>query len=127
MTHLDHLILRVKDASKSVEFYTQVVGFSHEGVAAPFELIRVSEHLTLDLLEEAPKDLVHLAFSLDRDAFIRLHQRLLSGKIPFGSDVFDRNGLIGTNHYGARGLAQAFYFYDPDGHNLEARCYEGVS
>ena len=29
--YLDHTILNVNDRAKSVEFYTQVLGFTHEG------------------------------------------------------------------------------------------------
>lgn len=124
MIYLDHLIVRVKDASRSVDFYTNIVGFSHEGKVVPFEIIRINETLTMDLLQETPKDPIHLAFSLDQDSFRNLHQRLSDRNIPFGSGVFERDGLVDTNFYGARGLAKAFYFYDPDGHNLEARLYE---
>jgi glyoxylase I family protein len=120
---LDHTILRVRDLHKSVDFYTHVVGLSHAGSTGPFEIIRVGTSLTLDLMQEAPKDQVHLAFSLDPDSFEALRTRLVQRGIPFGGDVFTRDGRISENTFGARGIARAFYFYDPDQHNLEARLY----
>ncbi|MBI3432038.1 MAG: VOC family protein [Hydrogenophilales bacterium] len=123
MICLDHLILRVRSTPDAVEFYNQVLGFKHVGRAGPFEVVRVSPSLTIDLMQEEPKGPVHLAFSLDNASFYGLHSRLISRNIPFGGDVFVRDGLIAENPFGARGLAKAFYFYDPDGHNLEARLY----
>lgn len=124
MISLDHVIVRVRNASRSVKFYVDIVGLFHEERSPPFEIIRVSDMLTLDLLQESPKDPIHLAFSFDKDAFENLHHRLLSNNVPFGSGVFERNGLIDENSYGACGQARAFYFYDLDGHNLEARFYD---
>lgn len=124
MTNLDHVIIRVTNASISVKFYVDIVGFSHDGRTPPFDIIRVSDTLTLDLLLESPKDPIHLAFSFNKYTFDDLHHRLLSNNVPFGSGVFERNGLIDENSDGACGRAKAFYFYDPDGHNLEARLYD---
>ncbi|MEF9482479.1 VOC family protein [Ralstonia sp. 1B3] len=31
MIVLDHTILRVRNAARAVDFYTQVLGFAHEG------------------------------------------------------------------------------------------------
>lgn len=123
MTNLDHTILRVRSAEKSVDFYKKIMCFDHIGRAGPFEIMRVSPSLTIDLLQEEPKDPVHLAFALDPAAFHDLHVRLVSQNIPFGGDVFVRDGRISENAFGALGIARAFYFYDPDNHNLEARLY----
>ncbi|HEX8979840.1 MAG TPA: VOC family protein [Parasulfuritortus sp.] len=123
MITLDHTILRVRNLRQSLGFYTSVVGLSHAGSAGPFEIVRVGPALTLDLMQETPKDPVHLAFSLDSDAFEAMRARLAERGIPFGGDVFTRDGRISENTFGARGIARAFYFYDPDRHNLEARLY----
>lgn len=123
MISLDHTILRVKNTAKSIEFYNKILQFNHMGSAGPFEIIRVSPSLTIDLLQEKPSDPVHLAFSFDSVSFHALHARLVSENIPFGGDVFIRDSTISENAFGAQGVAKAFYFYDPDGHNLEARLY----
>jgi glyoxylase I family protein len=123
MTELDHTILRIKDMSESISFYTNIVGLTHISRAGLFELVKVSPTLTIVLLQEEPKDPVHLAFSFDSASFHALHARLLSHRIPFGSEISVRDGRISENVFGARGKANAFHFYDPDRHNLEARLY----
>ncbi len=124
MITVDHIILRVRNSAASVHFYQEVLGFRHEGSEDPFEIVRVNEGLTLDLLNTTPRDPVHLAFRLDRTGFDAVHRRLVERSIAFGSTPFDRSGGPLTKSQGARGMADAWYFYDPDGHNLEVRCYE---
>ncbi|MES2069203.1 MAG: VOC family protein [Pseudomonadota bacterium] len=124
MVILDHLILRVRDPAASARFYQEVLGFRHEGRAGPFELVRVNEGLTLDLMGEAPRDPVHLAFCLNRANLDAVHRRLVERSIAFGSAPFDRSGGPLQKSQGARGMADAWYFYDPDGHNLEVRSHE---
>ena len=77
---LDHLILHVNDLDASVDFYTRILGFAHEGTQGPFAVLRVSPDFTLQLA-------------------------------PWGAEA------------GARGLAKAIYFSDPNQHLLEIRCY----
>jgi catechol 2,3-dioxygenase-like lactoylglutathione lyase family enzyme len=123
MTTLDHLILRVNDASASVRFYTQVLGLTHEGCSPPFEVLRVHDGLNLDLREEAPKDAMHLAFRLGRQDFENSKRWLVQNGIEFGGEPFSRDGQVGRQQ-GARGWQPAVYFYDPDGHNIEIRLDE---
>lgn len=124
MTNLDHLILQVCNPAESVRFYEEVLAFKYEGKAEPFEILRVNEGLTLDLMEQAPQDQSHLAFCLERTAFEAVHRRLQQLNIPFGNEPFDRSGGAAAPSFGARGLADALYFYDPDQHNIEIRTYE---
>jgi len=124
MVILDHIILRVSDPTASARFYQEVLGFRREGRAGPFEVVRVNESFTLDLMGETPRDLVHLAFCLDRVSFDAVHRNLGERSILFGSTPFDRKGGPPAKSQGARGMADAWYFYDPDGHNLEVRSYE---
>lgn len=124
MINLDHIILRVRNIARSVDFYKNIVGLTHAGSANPFEVMRVNSSLNIDLLEDTPKESSHLAFALDKTGFNALHGRLVAANIPIGGGVFARDGRISENEFGAQGLAKAFYFYDPDQHNLEARLYE---
>lgn len=121
---LDHMILRVRKQAESVRFYQQVLTFKHDGRAGPFDILRVHDEFTLDLMEQTPQDQVHLAFCLKRAAFEAVHRRLIQLNIPFGNGPFDRAGGPAAKSLGARGLAEAFYFYDPDEHNIEIRTYE---
>jgi glyoxylase I family protein len=126
MVTLDHIILRVRDPVASAHFYQEVLGFRHEGREGPFELVRVNESFTLDLMGETPRDPVHLAFCLDRASFEAVHRHLGERSIAFGSTPFDRKGGPLAKSQGARGMADAWYFYDPDGHNLEVRSYLNI-
>lgn len=123
MATLDHIILRVSDPAASARFYRDVLGFRLDGGAGPFELVRVNDSLTLDLMHEPPRDMMHLAFCLDRASFEAVQTRLRERSIAFGSAPFDRGGGPLAQSLGARGMADAWYFYDPDGHNLEVRSY----
>lgn len=121
MVEIDHMILRVSDPAKSICFYEDVLGFKHEGRAGPFDVVRVSEGFTLDLLAEPPNSQQHLAFRVDPAHFERVMAQLRERRIPFGGNHMDRSGSQPQPQYGARGLALACYFEDPDGHNLEIR------
>jgi len=123
MIQLDHLILHVREPAATVKFYGEVLGFTHAGRAEPFDVLRVNEGLTLDLMQAPPGHPQHLAFALERSEFEAVHQRLIALRIPFGGTPFDRsNGAPGQTQ-GARGMADSIYFYDPDQNNIEIRCY----
>jgi glyoxylase I family protein len=121
MAEIDHVILRVSNSMQSIRFYADVLGFKHEGRAGPFEVVRVNEGFTLDLLAEPPTMHLHLAFRVDPEHFERVMVQLRERRIPFGGNHMDRNCNQPQPQYGARGLALACYFEDPDGHNLEIR------
>jgi glyoxylase I family protein len=121
MAEIDHMILRVSDTAQSIQFYEEVLGFRHEGRAGPFEVVRVSEGFTLDLLAQPPDMHLHLAFRVDQSHFERVMVQLRERRIPFGGSHMDRSGSQPQPQFGARGMALACYFEDPDGHNLEIR------
>ena len=127
MIHLDHLILPVTEPRRSVEFYTKLIGLTHLGSAGPFEVIRVNSSLNIDLMSHPSPGQMHLAFAVDRITFDNVRTRLAGQDITIGSDVFTRDGYTAPNPYGAHGMADSFYFYDPDNHNLELRCYDNNS
>jgi len=124
MLQLDHLILRVADPAASVRFYGQILDLEHER-APSFEVLRINDDCVIDLLAEAPTEPVHLAFSLGRQAFESVRERLQASGVAFGSAAFIRDGRV-ARQYGARGWADALYFHDPDHHNIEARTYDNA-
>ncbi|KAF0815098.1 hypothetical protein IGB42_00175 [Andreprevotia sp. IGB-42] len=83
----------------------------------------MNDGLTLDFLQQAPMEPIHLAFAVDRSTFHNVHQRLIEHGIAFGGDTFNRDGRIGANAFGAAGMAESIYFHDPDQHNIEIRLY----
>jgi catechol 2,3-dioxygenase-like lactoylglutathione lyase family enzyme len=96
---LDHLILRVNDSQRSIDFYTRILGLHYEGERGPFAVIRVTEALTLQLAAWTTPGGEHLAFAMTRAEF---------------DDVFRR----------ARGPGKALYLFDPNEHLIEIRYYE---
>lgn len=122
---LDHLILMVNDVPKSVEFYVDVMGFTHDGDRAPFTVIRVSPDFVLQLAPWGTQGGEHLAFAMSRGEFDATFERLRGAAIPYG-DRFDTVGnMQGPGaEAAARGMGQAVYFFDPNQHLIEIRHYD---
>lgn len=122
---LDHLILRVSDARRSVRFYERILGARDEGTDGPFSVVRINEDLTLQLAPWGTTGGEHLAFALTRAEFDEVFARLREDGLRYGG-AFD---TVGTqtgpgDETGARGLGKALYFFDPDEHLIEIRHYE---
>ncbi|SFL14897.1 VOC family protein [Lysobacter sp. cf310] len=118
---LDHLILRVADPQASLRFYREVFGFESEHVAAC--AFRINAHCIVDLLRHSAPERQHLAFAFDRHGFDAVLARLRARELAYGGAPFARDSQADALAPGARGWARSLYFYDPDGHNLELRCY----
>lgn len=123
MLRLDHLILRVADPTTSAEFYQRTLGLIAERGESPFLALRLSGDCVIDLLPQAPRDPAHLALHTDRARFEAVRATLRALGIAHGGGPFVRDGRVAAQ-YGARGWADALYFHDPDGHNIEVRTYE---
>ena len=124
MPQLDHLIVNVNDRVRSIEFYTQVLGFAHEGERAPFSLIRVGADLLLQLAPFGTKGGEHLAFRLSASEFEATFKRIRDRKLEYG-DKFDQVGnMRGPGEAdGAKGKWQAVYLFDPNRHLIEIAYY----
>ena len=125
MASLDHLILKVNNLVESIAFYTEVLGFAHEGMDGPFTILRVGPDCQLQLIEAPTPGLEHYAFALTQAEFDAVFARLRAKGIGYGGS-FD---AVGTNtgpgeETGARGAAPTIYFNDPSRHPLEIRWYE---
>ncbi len=125
---LDHLILAVSDAAKSLAFYTEVLGFKSEEGQDPFLVIRVSPDLMLLLAPWGTQGGQHLAFALPDDEFEATFKRVKASGIEYG-DRFDSVGnMKGPGEAtGARGPGKAVYFFDPSRHLIEIRSYGATS
>jgi catechol 2,3-dioxygenase-like lactoylglutathione lyase family enzyme len=125
---IDHLILNVNDLPKSIEFYTQILGFKYEGKRDPFSLIRVAPDFLLQLAPWATKGGEHLAFSTSRAEFDEVFARIRQASIPYG-DIFDGVGNMRGPGVadGAKGPWKAIYFFDPSKHLIEVAYYEADS
>jgi len=82
MTTIDHLILNVNDIPASVDFYTNILGFKHEGEDGPFTVIRVSDDFTMQLAPWGTKGNEHYAFSMSREDFDKTFALIKEKQIP---------------------------------------------
>ena len=85
---LDHLILAVNDRDETVAFYTDVLGLTYEGEVPPFDVLRVTEHLTLQVAPWGTSGGEHLAFALTR----RMAETLFIWLIRSVSFVWEKKG-----------------------------------
>jgi len=124
MTSLDHIILKVNDLNESIDFYTNLMGFSDEGQDGPFTVIRVNEEFQMQLVPWGTKGFEHYAFAVSKDDFDAIFARIKSAAIDYGptfQTVGDNTGP--GNETGARGAAPTLYFNDPNKHLIEIRTY----
>jgi len=123
-TVLDHTILPVLDREASVHFYVDLIGLEDGGLLFDWAVIRVNEHLVIDLSEQAEAPHRHLAFAMDREGFEAAFARIRAAGLPFSDDPhIDDNQQGPGRTQGARGMADAVYTDDPSGHGIEIRCY----
>lgn len=120
---LDHIVLRVRDAEVSTEWYRTKLGLEplrlEEWRAgdAPFVSMRLDGATIIDL-QEAESDgtnMDHLAVVIEED----LEQVIAAGDFEI---------IRGPNRlYGAQGWGHGVYVLDPDGNVVELRTYDPVS
>jgi catechol 2,3-dioxygenase-like lactoylglutathione lyase family enzyme len=121
---LDHLILAVNDVKASVDFYTRVLGFRHDGDRPPFATIRVTPDFVLQIAPWGTKGGEHLAFAMSRAEFDEVFARIRAAGIPYG-DAFDASDNMrgpGVSD-GAKGATHSVYFFDPSKHLIEITYY----
>jgi catechol 2,3-dioxygenase-like lactoylglutathione lyase family enzyme len=119
---LDHIVLNVADVERSLAFYAETLGLPAERVdlwragKVGFPSVRVNDHTIIDLVGRAPEgeNLAH--FCLVADGDIQALKAELQGK---GVHI-EREP---TSRSGARGDGLSFYIGDPDGTQIEIRCY----
>jgi len=130
VTELDHIVLNVEDIDRSLAFYTQVLGLKGERVEefkageVGFPSARINEHTIIDLSpikKESARE-VPLARNLNHFCLV-VGQEDFSGIVDYlkGHGVPILQGPI--SRWGARGRATSVYFPDPDGNEIEIRCY----
>ena len=122
---LDHMILPVNDRAQSIQFYTQVLGFTYEGEREPFSVIRINAQLTLQLAPWGTTGGTHLAFAMTRSEFEEVFGRVRKAGIPYGDSFQSVGNMRGPgDEAGARGPGKAVYVFDPSKHLIEVRHYE---
>jgi catechol 2,3-dioxygenase-like lactoylglutathione lyase family enzyme len=117
---LDHMVLNVADAERSLGYYTGALGLAGERVEewrrgeAPFPSVRINETTIIDLFVSARRgeNLDHFCLVLPAAAW---DEMVASRRIEI---------LRGPSHvFGARGIGVSVYTLDPDGNTVELRHY----
>lgn len=129
ITGLDHIVLNVSDIEKSLHFYTDILGLEPERLEqfrmgkAGFPSVRIDEGTIIDLFpvkngsrnSSGVRNLNHFCLVVDRENFSGVLDCLRQQQIAI------REGPV--SRWGARGQATSIYFPDPDGNEIEIRCY----
>jgi glyoxylase I family protein len=133
VTELDHIVLNVEDIDRALRFYTGVLGLYPERLEefragkVGFPSVRINSGTIIDLFPTRQSPARHKDGE-KRDGNLN-HFCMVVGQEDFSGivDYLNANGV--TIHegpiarWGARGRATAVYFLDPDGNEIEIRCY----
>lgn len=120
--HLDHLNLRVRDVSRSREFYEALLPPYGQVLVRDFREMAVgfgdSNYAVLALVrEESQIQTTHLAFRVEKRSDVdRLYE------IALNSGASDNGAPDLRPHY--HDQYYAAFVLDPDGHNLEFVCHD---
>jgi glyoxylase I family protein len=131
ISELDHIVLNVSDIHRSLDFYTRVLGLSGERVeefkagTVGFPSVRINPRTIIDLFpakrvapgsgEKHNGNLNHFCLVVNADDFPGAIDCLRENQIAI------REGPV--SRWGAQGKATSIYFLDPDGNEIEIRCY----
>ena len=133
VTELDHIVLNVGDINRSLKFYIEVLGLQAERLdefkagKVGFPSVRINDDTIIDLFptrgagdfnkekEKREGNLNHFCMVVGQEDFSGIVDYLAQHGIPV------REGPV--SRWGARGRATSVYFLDPDGNEVEIRCY----
>jgi glyoxylase I family protein len=133
VTELDHIVLNVGNIDRSLRFYTEVLGLQPERLdefkagKVGFPSVRINGDTIIDLFptrgaadsgnqaEKRQGNLNHFCMVVEQQDFSGIVGYLAQHGITV------REGPV--SRWGARGRATSVYFLDPDGNEVEIRCY----
>jgi catechol 2,3-dioxygenase-like lactoylglutathione lyase family enzyme len=121
VTCLDHIVLNVADAERSLRFYCDELGLAGVRIeewrrqGAPFPSVRINASTIIDIVQLARtgENTDHLCLVVESTDFEALKA---SGRFEI-VDGPDRR-------YGARGDGTSLYIRDPDRNTVELRYYD---
>jgi catechol 2,3-dioxygenase-like lactoylglutathione lyase family enzyme len=126
---LDHIVLNVSDAERSLAFYAGTLGLRPERIdefrsgRVPFPSVRIDARTIVDFLDPVHRDaalasrnLSHIAFAVENTP-LEIAEFLKQRGVPIEREM--------TGNFGAQGdTAHSFHVSDPDGNLLELQAYE---
>jgi catechol 2,3-dioxygenase-like lactoylglutathione lyase family enzyme len=133
ITALDHIVLNVGDIDRSLKFYTGLLGLQPERLEefkagkVGFPSVRINSDTIIDLFptpggdavrkpgEKSHGNLNHFCMVVGQEDFAGIVDYLSAHSVTI------REGPVAR--WGARGRATSVYFLDPDGNEVEIRCY----
>lgn len=122
---LDHTIVYVTDRDETIKFYTEVLGFEYGGSTGRFEVVKINDDLSFDLLADPEPESRHFAFSMDRSTFDEVFSNLHEGGFEYGDGPYAVSNMKGPGRStGTHGVTHSVYFRDPSGHILEIISYD---
>jgi len=120
ITGLDHIVLNVSDAERSLAYYTGVLELPGERIeewragAAPFPSVRVNDSTIIDLF-------VAGSIGANLDHFCLVMPSADWEEMVAANRVEVVRGPAKV--FGARGMGVSVYTRDPDGNTIELRHY----
>ncbi|HEX9878823.1 MAG TPA: VOC family protein [Candidatus Binatia bacterium] len=130
VNELDHIVLNVSHVDRALEFYTGVLGLAGERVPeyregkVGFPSVRINERTVIDLNPKGKR-----GGEGGKDGGNLDHFCLVMDPVDFGAvlgylkekRVLVKAGPV--SRWGARGRATSVYILDPEGNEIELRCY----
>ena len=111
---LNHTIVPAHDKQASAEFFARIFGLRAKEMGH-FAAVAVNATLTLDFDNRKTFESHHYAFHVGDEEFDAIFARVKEADLSYSADPFHRSKGEINHRNGGRG----FYFYDPNGHNLE--------
>jgi hypothetical protein len=112
---LNHTIVASRDKKAAAKFVTDLLGLSGSILFGPFEVVELSNGVSLDFMDAEEVHPQHYAFLLTEDEFDQVFGRIKEQNLTYWADpMHSEEGEINTRD-GGRGV----YFDSPDGHYLE--------
>jgi catechol 2,3-dioxygenase-like lactoylglutathione lyase family enzyme len=112
---LNHTIVASRDKKAAAKFVTDLLGLSGSTLFGPFEVVELSNGVSLDFMDADEIHPQHYAFLLTEDEFDQVFGRIKEQNLTYWADpMHSEEGEINTRD-GGRGV----YFDSPDGHYLE--------
>jgi catechol 2,3-dioxygenase-like lactoylglutathione lyase family enzyme len=131
IVEMDHIVLNVRDMDRSLAFYVDTLGLQPERLElyreskVGFPSVRISAGTLIDLmLVREPTEAEGTAVRHNLNHFCLVTEAvdlevLANGLEAQGVTIKTRP----VSRWGARGQAQSIYVLDPDGNEVEIRCY----